>query len=110
MSQIDQPEAGYYRTRQVRGGPWCAVRIWHGPPVDPHTGEELDRAPRWQATIDGREADAMYLWPYCGGNRIDEAEYNYLMATSAYAKQHAPDHPAADPMKPIDHMHIKPPF
>src|SRR3546814_11112653 len=27
------------------------VRIWFGPPLDPETREEMDRAPRWQIQV-----------------------------------------------------------
>ena len=94
----DAPRAGYYRSRQVRRGAWTAVRIWYGPPLDPITGEELDRAPRWQATRWGREClfycpgfpghcggviapgDDVIAWPWAGRWPIDQAEYDAMMA------------------------------
>lgn len=32
---------------------------------------------------------------------IDQAEYDYLIAVRDHARAHDPDHPAADPTKPI---------
>lgn len=51
---IDRPTPGLYRTRLVKGGPWVAARIWHGPPSDPLTGEVLERAHALRCEIDGR--------------------------------------------------------
>lgn len=49
---IDQPAPGLYRARLVKGGPWVAARIWRGPPTDPLTGEELERAYAVRCEVD----------------------------------------------------------
>lgn len=107
---IHLPEAGYYRTKMVRGGPWCAVFIWHGPTPDPETGEPLDRSPHWQATVNGAEIDVWNVWPFVSDKRIEREEYDYLMALSKHAKTHAPEMPEAEPTKRIDFNRTKPVF
>lgn len=104
------PTAGFYRGRMVRGGPWLAIRIWFGPPLDPDTGEECDRAKRWQATRGGAEADPRQLWPYVANHPIAEAEFNYMSALRAHAVKHEPDMPEAAPTSPVDLNRLKPIF
>lgn len=99
---VDQPQEGYYKTRLVKGGVWCPVRIWYGQPLDPVTGELLDRSPRWQALRNGEEYDAASVWNWCCGNPISEADYNHMMAVKEWAEKHAPDEPEANPRRAID--------
>jgi len=40
----DVPIAGFYRFKFVTGGHPVAVRLWFGAPIEPWTGEEMDRA------------------------------------------------------------------
>ena len=78
----DQPIAGYYRFRMRSGGAFCGVRIWHGQPLDPETGEELDRSLRWNALL----AD----------------EYKHFCRVQTWAREKAPDSAFADPRRKID--------
>jgi hypothetical protein len=84
------------------GGVMVGVKIWHGLPLDPETLEEMDRAPRWNALINGAWADITEAWPRCAGEPIDAKEYAYLLARVDWAAQHMPDSPIADPTKPVD--------
>jgi hypothetical protein len=99
---VDQPQEGYYRTRLVRGGPLVPVRIWFGPPNDPVTGEPLDRSPRWQALVNGREHDAAAIWNWCAGNPITGAEYDYMLRVKDWAERHAPHEPEANPYQSVN--------
>jgi hypothetical protein len=92
----DVPIAGWYRFKLVSGGVFVAVKIWFGAPLDPIDGTELDRAPR--------------VWPKCAAEPIDQAEANYLMTRRAWAEQHAPDSPQADPRRRIDLLTAPLPF
>jgi hypothetical protein len=108
----------------VRGGVLVPVRIWFGPAVI--NGEEQDRGHDWRCEIDGRtdliEGDraAGYwcrvalpidrAWPYCARRPITAAEYQYLVAHAGWAREHAPDHPKAQPRKPVDFNTIRLPF
>lgn len=96
------PVAGWYRGKLSKGGVRVGIRIWHGPPLDPVTGEELDRSPRWQALANGKPVDIDRVWPWCAGDPVDEAEYAYLTSLQNWAEQHAPDSALADPSRPLD--------
>lgn len=98
----DTPIAGYYRTRLRSGGVYCGVRIWHGAPLDPVTGEELDRSPRWQALVNGEPVLIERVWPRCAADRISEADYRHYCRTQDWAREHAPDTGLADPTKRLD--------
>lgn len=108
--QVDTPVAGCYRTRLVRNGPFVPVRIWHGPPHDPVTGEELDRSWRWQCLVAGELADLHRVWPWCGRHPISEADYRLMLAQAEWAKQYAPHSAEAQPRKPVDLSTIPLPF
>lgn len=110
MTRVDIPEAGCYRTKLVRNGPWCGVRIWHGAPADPESGELLDRSHRWQAEINGNPCDVDQVWPYVAGRPITEAEYRYLVALSKHAKAWDPALPEAKPTQPINPLTAPVPF
>lgn len=99
---VEVPTAGYYRTRLRSGGVYVGVRIWYGQPLDPETGGEMDRSLRWQAMCNGRYIDLDRVWPKCGREPIDEAEYRYLARLQAWGEENAPDSPQANPYKAID--------
>jgi hypothetical protein len=99
---VVQPTAGYYRISLVRGGVKVGIRIWHGPPKDPVTGEELDRSWRWQAEANGVAIDLDRVWPAAGRDPIDAAEYQYLTDHARWAERNCPDAPAANPHRKID--------
>lgn len=106
----DTPTAGYYRTRLRSGAVWVGVRIWHGAPLDPVTGEEMDRSHRWQAHVNGTYHDLERVWPRCADEPIDAAEYHYLCNVQAWAKERAPDSPQANPMRRINPLTAPTPF
>ena len=97
------PEAGFYRMRLRSGAVPCGVRIWHGPPHDPDTGEEMDRSWRWQAEANGDPVDIDDVWPPRRGfSSIDQAEYRLLCRRAEWAREHAPDSAVADPRRRSD--------
>lgn len=98
----DVPVAGYYRRRMVSGGIYVGVRIWHGAPLDPVTGEEMDRSHRWQAQVNGQPIDIERVWPSCARDPIDEREYHYLCSLQRWGADHAPDSAIADPTRRVD--------
>ena len=100
--EIDVPVPGYYRMRLRSGGVMVGVRIWFGAPLDPATLDELDRAPCWNALINGAWANLDQAWPRCAGEPIDEAEYLHLGRQQAWAAQALPGSALADPTKRID--------
>lgn len=98
------PTEGYYRTRLRSGGVYVGVRIWFGQPLDPETGDEMDRSLRWQAMCNGRYIDLDRVWPKCGREPIDEAEYHYLAGLQDWGEENAPDSALADPRRRVNHL------
>lgn len=72
----DKPVPGHYRLRVH--GVAQGIRIWFGAPLDPVTGDELDRGPRWQAERNGEPVDLEHVWPRCAADKITADEYAYL--------------------------------
>lgn len=101
---VSQPVAGYYRHRFGRDTIEVGVRIWHGPPRDPVTGDELDRSHRWQAEVNGRYVEIDRVWPNCADAPVSEAEYNRFCARSAWAQENAPKSAYAQPGRKIDRL------
>jgi hypothetical protein len=106
----DVPQPGFYRMRLRSGGAYVGVRIWHGAPLDPLTGEEMDRSPRMQADINGRYVEMERVWPKCAADPIGDAEYHHLIATQEWAVQHAPESALARPTRRFDPLTSPLPF
>ena len=104
----DEPVAGCYRVRLVRDGPPCGLLIWFGAPVDPETGELLDRSPIWMARLNNNvPVEAARYWPQCAREPISYSEYRHIVRRSATTD---PSDPYFDPMKPVDFSTAPPPF
>jgi hypothetical protein len=97
-----EPVAGFYRTKIVSGGCDVGIKIWHGAPLDPDTGDEMDRGHRWQAHCNGSDIDLDRVWPNCGGDPIDQTEYVYLCDVQRWGEQNAPLSPQANPHQPVN--------
>jgi hypothetical protein len=124
MIDITTPVSGFYRRRETKGGPWVPVEIYFGVPMI--DGELQDRSPRWCAVVDGRtdredyDQDGNYLgrvpldpilddvWTHCCGNPIDRTDYEVMTRRRVWAKEHDPEHPAANPRQKIDLLKMKP--
>lgn len=113
VPRIDRPEEGHYLTKLVRGGIAVGVRFYYDADgymrveVDGCTGKPFRRD-------DGSVVELLYdpleVWTWCCGKPIPEREFNFLVRRREWAKQHAPDHPAANPHKPIDLNKLPPRF
>jgi hypothetical protein len=97
---VSEPQEGYWRYRLGSGQPFIGIRIVFGPPLDPYTGEEIDRGWRWQVEIQGdrylptgESHDFNRHWPACAQpeNVITEAEYHGYIAKQRWAREHAPN-------------------
>ena len=112
-------ERFYWRAKFAKGGPYVGVMTWCGPPVI--DGEELDRSPRWQALVRNETNPRAILM----GDQIPievegiqlrsieattKADYEFMVAHSAYATVHRPDLPDASPSQAIDHFKSRVPF
>jgi hypothetical protein len=99
---VSEPVAGYFRTRLRRGALVVGIKIWNGPPLDPITGEELDRSWRWQALANGEPIDLERVWPGCAGEPITEIEYERYCQRQSWARERAPDSAYAEPGRKYD--------
>lgn len=106
--QVGVPREGYFRVRLIRGGLFVGVRFWL-------------EGTQWRVEVDGRQVrvvddhiillDALEVWPHCGEtNEISEREFNFLARRRDWAREHAPDHPAAKPHQPVDLSKLPPRF
>lgn len=71
-----EPQAGYYKTRLVRGGPWVPVHLYVEREVCPETGELLGPE-RIVADCDGKITGAERLWLHL--TPITRADYDALV-------------------------------
>lgn len=98
----EAPVTGFYRMRMRANSHYVGVRIWFGQPLDPVTGERLDRSLRWQAEVNGRYMELDRVWPACATDPIEQAEYEHLKGLQDWASDHAPQSALADPRRPLD--------
>lgn len=73
MTSPGRPEAGYYKQRMVRGGPWVAIKIWPGISLDEGAEEQ------WFAMRNGEEVGIWDVWPGCSGRPISRDEYETML-------------------------------
>lgn len=106
----DTPVAGFYRFRMRSGAALCGVRIWHGAPLDPVTGEVLDRSHRWQAVVNEKPVLLERVWPKCAADPVDRHEYEYLCTVQEWAVKNAPHSPQANLNHRINPLTAPPPF
>ena len=99
---VTVPTPGFYKMSLVHGGHPVAIEILYGPPRDPDTGEIMDRSWRFQATANGQPIDLDLVWPRCGRAPITATEAAYLTGLQAWAAEHAPASPQANPARRID--------
>lgn len=108
---LDEPRPGFFKLRQVRGGPWVGSRIEYEHPTDPETGELLtERSKLWVTTINGKlvrapspdpvRAGVFQVW--CSGTEIKESDYRFMVADHEWATKHAPDDPVANPTEKVE--------
>lgn len=104
---------GYYRVRLVKDGPWVPVCLEESVEVDELTGEAMGDAV-YTLTVDGRvilNFETKYRQWGLFGQKIDQAEYAYMRATTRHASRYdVAHHPAANPDKPVDLMTCPLPF
>lgn len=71
----EDPQAGFYKIRMVRGGPFIPVEIWLEQEIDPETGE-LTAPEELQAICNAQPCDPLDVWTYC--RAISAEEYDAL--------------------------------
>lgn len=112
-----EPEEGYYAVRLVKKGPevgaWIMRTSNYGSPLSVEEG----RKSCWLALINGEAGElnedpelhegVQKVWLF--GRKIDGQEYSFLLERYRWHKQHMPEHPFANPDKPID-LRLMPPI
>ena len=109
----DDPRTTYFRFRLVRKGPWVGVAIVPDPaaglywldvdgvrntqPVRIVDVDSLDPAGAMGARVFHDTLHRVLMW----GEKIDQAEHDYLVANAKWARANRPDDPAAQPGRPI---------
>lgn len=97
-----EPQAGFYKRRLVKGGPFVPVHIWIERELD-EAGDLLsDEVVK--CTVDGVLADVDSHWSYCCARPITEAEFDYLSRVSSYAKANDTREPLANPRRRINSL------
>lgn len=100
-----------FRIRLVRKGPYVAARVdledglwWITQAgerlTQPYREDQLEEVING-AVMEGKAFSHPLVRLLVFGQPIDEQEYDFLIAEAKWAKQHAPEHPAANPDKPI---------
>ena len=108
---VTEPKAGFYRTRLSGGSIRVGVRLHYGPPLDPVTGEVLDRHWRWQCDVNGEPyADFDRVWPACAAEPITEIEYQRFVTRKVWASEKAPASAYAKPGKRYDPLSLDEPM
>lgn len=97
--RIDLPQPGFFKTRAIRSGPWIPCELRYNQPLDPETGDPLDRSFMWEAFRDGvsigspspdpTRAGVMAVWPYW--HAITEDEFRYLTELRKWQRENAPE-------------------
>lgn len=108
--RVDQPVPGRYRRRLVKGGPWVPVLIFVPCPIDPYTGEQLDRSRRLLCLVGEDWADAWEQWTWVAGQPISRIDYDLMIAQAAWDRTYAPLSPGANPRLPVDLSQLAIPF
>ena len=104
-----EPQAGWFRRKLVKGGPFVGARIWMHQVLD-HDGLLADDE-RLRCEVNGREVfNVVDQWTYLAGNPISEDEFSHLLRLSRWAARNAEDHPAATPDEKVNFLKSRIPF
>lgn len=72
-----QPEAGWFKCRIVKGGPWVPAMIWWDQDLDEQG--DLASPEALLCTVGTKRRDPYREWTYLAGRPISEAEYLALL-------------------------------
>lgn len=88
-----EPQAGYYKRRMVKNGPWVPLRIRLVQVIDRDSGE-LCEPERFEADQDGATFNPEPIWTHC--RPISTAEFHDLTARQSGLPLMAATHAAVD--------------
>lgn len=96
----------------TKGGPFVAAAIqWVHTTFEPEEPSNKmlgTRSPFLAAFLDGNPVSLDEVW-HRKGDPITKAEYDYMVANAAWAKEHAPHEAIATPRKQLD-LRLLPPI
>lgn len=95
----DEPQAGFYRLRLVKGGPWVPVRVWWESVVDPDTGELVEDEVL-RCTVNRKDADPQRSWLWASPITVEA--YEAMLAHIQWALENDLSDPVLSPYQPID--------
>lgn len=101
---LDEPQAGWYRTRLVKGGPYVPARIWWEQEID-EAGELLAQ-PVIRCEIDGRRRDPVQAWSWLASRPISEGEYMQMLS----GRMEDAEEKSSTPDQAVVWTEAKPPF
>jgi 5'-3' exonuclease len=97
----EAPQCGYYRRQLKKGAAFVPARIWRTPEFDfvteKPTGKEIVHC-----EVGGDLRDAFAEWPRLSANPITKFDFEFETADMKWAREHAPNHPKANPRKLVD--------
>lgn len=103
----DDPQCGWFQRRLVKDGIMVPARIWMDQPTDDEGDLVADEVLRCE--VNGEYAKPEDQWTWLCGNPIRESDFHYMMARKAFAEEHAPHEPAANPRQPINWLDVPTP-
>lgn len=106
--RIDDPQPGYWAMRVAKGGVEVGARIYWCDHEPGEPGNKLER-PFLDAEINGVRVPPSRVWEH-RGRAVNEAEYRFLVADRAWARQYKPSSPEANPEKAVDLLQAPLPF
>lgn len=95
-----EPQCGYFKRRLVVGGEWVGARIWRDPEIDLETSKPTGRDVI-RCEVNGRPSDPVREWDRLYRYPVKKSEFAFEIADADHAKRYRPDHPKANPSKPI---------
>lgn len=110
-----RPQVGQWLTKLVKGGPEVAVaiemRAVEHEPDEPGNDMRGSRSPTMVGIVEGKVVDPWAVWRMSlYGRAIARTEYEFRVANAAWAREHAPNEPIANPRARIDMMSAPLPF
>lgn len=110
-----RPQVGQWLTKLVKGGPEIAVAIEmrsvEHEPGEPDNDMRGSRSPTMVGIVEGKVVDPWAVWRMSlYGRAIARAEYEFRVANAAWAREHAPNEPIANPRTRVDLMKVALPW
>ncbi len=84
----EDPQAGWFKRRLIKNGPWVPARIWLDQEVE---DGELLAPERVLCEVDGQRRDALDQWLWLCQEPISEREFIYLTRLRAWQRVNAPE-------------------